>query len=51
MASSGRPIEVVVASDISVRFLQTTLEPRFVFRVSERIALRVSQDDAIEIIN
>jgi uncharacterized linocin/CFP29 family protein len=51
MASSGRPIEVVVASDISVRFLQTTLVPRFVFRVSERIALRLSQDDAIEIIN
>lgn len=50
IALSGRPVEIVVASDIGVRFLQTTIRPRFVFRVSERAALRVSQDQAIELI-
>jgi uncharacterized linocin/CFP29 family protein len=50
IATSGNPVELVVASDVSVRFLQTTLEPRFVFRVSERIALRVHEDAAIELI-
>jgi uncharacterized linocin/CFP29 family protein len=47
IALSGNPIEIVVASDISVRYLQTTLEPRYVFRVSERVALRVKEADAI----
>jgi uncharacterized linocin/CFP29 family protein len=43
IASGGAPIDFVVATDISVRFLQVTLEPRFVFRVYEKIALRVKQ--------
>jgi uncharacterized linocin/CFP29 family protein len=47
VALSGSPIELVVASDISVRFLQTTLEPRYVFRVSERVALRIKESQAI----
>ncbi len=47
IALNGNPIELVVASDISVRYLQTTLEPRYVFRVSERVALRVKEPDAI----
>jgi uncharacterized linocin/CFP29 family protein len=47
VALNGNPIELVVASDISVRYLQTTLEPRYVFRVSERVALRVKEADAI----
>lgn len=50
IALSGNPVEIVVASDISVRFLQTTLEPRFVFRVSERVALRIREDSAIAVL-
>ncbi|HEX3770565.1 MAG TPA: hypothetical protein VHV30_06870, partial [Polyangiaceae bacterium] len=50
VALSGSPIEVVVATDVSVRYLQTSLEPRFVFRVSERIALRIKDDAAIGIL-
>jgi uncharacterized linocin/CFP29 family protein len=50
IAMSGSPVEVVVASDINVNFLQTTLEPRFVFRVSERVALRIKEDSAIAVI-
>jgi len=51
IALSGNPIEIVVASDIHVQFLQATLEPRYVFRVSERIALRVKEDNAIALLN
>lgn len=47
VASGGAPIDLVVATDISVKFLQVTLEPRFVFRVYEKIALRIKQDHAI----
>jgi uncharacterized linocin/CFP29 family protein len=50
IALSGNPVEIVVASEISVRFLQTTLEPRFVFRVSERIAPRIKEDSAIAVL-
>lgn len=50
IATSGSPIELIVASDIHVRFLQTTLEPRFVFRVSERVALRIKETGAISIL-
>jgi uncharacterized linocin/CFP29 family protein len=50
VALSGNPVEIVVASDISVRFLQTTLEPRCVFRVSERVALRIKEENAIAIL-
>ncbi|MET0410563.1 MAG: family 1 encapsulin nanocompartment shell protein [Polyangiaceae bacterium] len=48
---AGSPVEIVVASDISVRYLQTTLEPRYVFRVSERIALRVKDPTAIALLS
>jgi uncharacterized linocin/CFP29 family protein len=47
VALSGNPIEVVVAHDICVRYLQTTLEPRYVFRVSERVALRIKENAAV----
>jgi uncharacterized linocin/CFP29 family protein len=50
IALSGSPIELVVASDIHVRFLQTTLEPRYVFRVSERVALRIKEPSAIALL-
>lgn len=44
---SGSALELVVASDLSVRYLQTTLEPRYVFRVCERVAVRIRELDAI----
>jgi uncharacterized linocin/CFP29 family protein len=43
----GEPVEMVVGSDISVTFLQVTLEPRTVFRVSEKVALRVKDWGAV----
>jgi uncharacterized linocin/CFP29 family protein len=50
VALSADPVEIVVARDIHVRFLQTTQEPRLVFRVSERVALRVKEAAAIAIL-
>jgi uncharacterized linocin/CFP29 family protein len=43
---SGSPIDLVVASDIHVKFLQVTLEPRYVLRLSERFVLRLKQPGA-----
>ena len=43
----GAPIDLVVATDISVTFLQVTTDPYFVFRVYEKIVLRIKQADAI----
>jgi hypothetical protein len=36
-----------MASDIDVRFLQATLEPRYVLRVFERLVLRIKELDAV----
>ena len=49
---AGNPVELVVATDINVSYLQTTAstEMRYVFRVSERVALRIKEPDAIAII-
>ena len=47
----GDPVEIVVPKDISVRFLQTTLENQHVFRVSQRFVLRVKEPKAIAFIN
>ncbi len=47
VALGGSPVEIVVATDIHVRFLQTTTTPTSVFRVSERVALRIKDADAI----
>lgn len=44
---AGEPIDLVVASDISARYLQVTPEPRHLYRVSQRIALRVKQPSAV----
>jgi len=43
---AGAPIDLVVASDVHVKFLQVTLEPRYVLRVSERFVLRLKQPEA-----
>jgi uncharacterized linocin/CFP29 family protein len=47
VALGGAPVELVVASDVSLQFLQVTSEPAFVFRVYEKIALRIKEPRAI----
>jgi uncharacterized linocin/CFP29 family protein len=44
---AAKPVEIVVASDIHVRFLQVTLQPRYVYRVSQRFVLRIKEPNAI----
>lgn len=46
VALAGSPIDLVVASDVHVSYVQLTLEPRYVLRVSERFVLRIKQKDA-----
>ena len=47
VALGAAPVELVVATDVSVGFLQVTTDPLFVFRVFEKIAVRIKRD-AIE---
>ena len=47
VALGGAPVELVVATDVSLQFLQVTSEPVFVFRVYEKIALRIREPRAI----
>ncbi len=47
---SGSPIELVVVSDLHVRFLHIDSQPRYVFRVSERVALRLREESAIAVL-
>lgn len=47
LALGGAPVEVVVASDLNVRFVQMTLEPRYVLRISERFVLRIKEPKAV----
>jgi hypothetical protein len=47
VALGGAPVELVVASDMSLQFLQVTPEPVFIFRVCEKIALRIREPRAI----
>jgi hypothetical protein len=50
LALSANPIEIVVASDIHVKYLQITEEPRVSFRVSENVALRIKETAAIALL-
>jgi uncharacterized linocin/CFP29 family protein len=47
VALGGAAVELVVATDLCLQFLQVTVEPVFFFRVSEKIALRIREPDAI----
>jgi len=47
IALSANPIELVVADDIHVSFLQRTEDASWVFQVSERVALRIKETAAI----
>jgi uncharacterized linocin/CFP29 family protein len=47
IALGGQPIELVLANDIDIKFLQMTLEPRYVLQVFERLVLRIKELDAV----
>jgi uncharacterized linocin/CFP29 family protein len=47
VALGGAPVDLVVATDMSLNFLTETEDPKFVFRVFEKIVLRVKQPAAI----
>jgi len=47
VALGGAPVELVVATDMHLQFVQVTTDPVFVFRVSEKIALRIREPEAI----
>jgi uncharacterized linocin/CFP29 family protein len=47
MALGGEPADLVIAKDMTLEFLQVTQEPSYVFRVYEKIALRIKQAASI----
>jgi uncharacterized linocin/CFP29 family protein len=47
VALGGAPVELVVATDVTLQFLQVTADPSFVFRVMEKMVLRIKESDAI----
>ena len=46
VALGGEPVQFVVATDMSLQFLQVTQTPNFVFRVYEKLALRIKSTEA-----
>jgi uncharacterized linocin/CFP29 family protein len=48
VALGANPVELVIATDVTVGFLQVTTDPIYVFRVYERMALRIKEKDAIK---
>jgi len=47
VALGGSPVDLVVATDVSLNFLQVTTDPMFVFRVFEKVVLRIKEPEAI----
>lgn len=47
VALGGAPVELVVATDVTVGFLQITTDPNYIFRVYEKLVLRVKERSAI----
>jgi uncharacterized linocin/CFP29 family protein len=47
VALGGAPVDLVVATDVSLNFLQVTTDPMFVFRVFEKVVLRIKEPEAI----
>jgi hypothetical protein len=47
VALGGEPIELVVATDMSLQFLQVTQTPSYLFRVYEKLALRIKDKTAV----
>jgi uncharacterized linocin/CFP29 family protein len=48
VALAGAPVELVVATDVTLNLLQVTTDPMYAFRVFEKIALRIKEQAAIE---
>jgi uncharacterized linocin/CFP29 family protein len=46
LALGGAPIELVVATDMSLQFLHVTDDPYFIFRIFEKIVLRIKEPTA-----
>jgi uncharacterized linocin/CFP29 family protein len=47
VALGGSPIELVVATDMCLQFLQLTSAPEFLFRVCEKMVIRIKEPEAI----
>jgi uncharacterized linocin/CFP29 family protein len=47
VALGGDPIDLVIATDMSVQFLQLTTDPMYIFRVYEKLALRIKSEKAV----
>jgi uncharacterized linocin/CFP29 family protein len=47
VALGGAPVELVVATDACAQFLQLTANPEFLFRVCEKMVLRIKERAAI----
>jgi uncharacterized linocin/CFP29 family protein len=47
VALGGAPIELVIATDVSLQFLQVTNAPTYLFRVREKMAPRIKEASAI----
>ena len=48
VALAAEPVDLVVATDLELKYIQTTLEPRAVLRLRERFALRIKQYEALQ---
>lgn len=51
IALGGAPIDLVMATDMTVEFLQTTERARSVFRIYEKMVLRIKQKDAVQVLS
>ena len=47
VALGGSPVELVISKDACLQFLQATTHPEYVFRVYEKMALRIKASNAI----
>jgi len=47
VALGAAPVEVVIATDLSLNFLQMTTDPLYAFRVYEKMRLRIKEPDAV----
>ena len=47
VALGGAPVELVVATDLCTQFLQLSPEPVFIFRVCEKMTVRIKEPEAI----
>jgi uncharacterized linocin/CFP29 family protein len=47
IALGGAPVELVIATDMSLQFLQVTNEPNYLFRVFQKMRLHIKEPGAI----